>query len=95
MKNVVDAFGTYALEGCLLEKLPTLFSPDVVMELDEETVRLVAAESVDVMEERENAERKLAILELSLKTLKRMRFQKVPGKFSIGKGFKLQLTTNR
>ncbi|KAK4943046.1 hypothetical protein LTR10_017245 [Elasticomyces elasticus] len=79
LKNVVDAFGTYALEGCLLERLPKLFSPDMVLDLDDETVKLVAAESVDMIEERENVERKLAILEVSLKTLQSLRFQRAPG----------------
>lgn len=51
------------------------------MDLDDETVKLVAAESFDMMEERENAERKLATLELSLKTLQRLRSQRVTGAY--------------
>ena len=61
-----------AIEQCLVKKLPSLFSPDVVFELgDEETCRL-AAESDDTSAERSRYAEKLRILEAGLLDLKRL-----------------------
>ncbi|KIX04462.1 uncharacterized protein Z518_05330 [Rhinocladiella mackenziei CBS 650.93] len=77
LKAVIDAFGMYAMEVCLLDKLPHVFDPREVHGLEEKMIRKVAAESPESIIEREDAERKLSILEQSLKTLQRMKIPQV------------------
>ncbi|KAJ9607880.1 hypothetical protein H2200_007959 [Cladophialophora chaetospira] len=78
LKTVIDAFGMYAIEATLLEKLFSVFEPEVVFDLDDETVSKVASESSESLRQREELESKLSTLQQSLKTLQRLKIPNVP-----------------
>ncbi|KAK4150063.1 hypothetical protein C8A00DRAFT_46461 [Chaetomidium leptoderma] len=73
LKTLVDAVSTLAIERCLLQKLPSILSPDIVCELSDEEVERVAAESAESVAEREQAAEKLAVLENAMAELQRLR----------------------
>jgi len=70
------------IEKCLLEKLPAIFSPEVVIRLDESVVQIIAAETEESKAERASSTKKLHILEATLKILHRLDRHKPRGKFS-------------
>jgi hypothetical protein len=63
----------YAVEACLLEKLSNVFEPEIVYELDKETITKIAGESADSIAEREDLHEKLKILEKTMITLRRLK----------------------
>jgi hypothetical protein len=69
LKTIIDSFHMYAVQACLLEKLPSIFTPAMILKLDGETVRKIAAESTDSMEERTSLNQKLADLKDTQKDL--------------------------
>ncbi len=77
---MIDAFGMYAIEATLLEKVSSVFEPEIIFDLDEETIAKVAAESKDSILEREELERTLSTLQKSLKTLQRLKILSLPGR---------------
>ena len=79
LKTVIDAFGMYAIEACLLSELPDVFSPKVFYSLKDEMVTRVAAESPETTIEREDLEKKLDTLERATRTLQRMKIYRIPG----------------
>jgi hypothetical protein len=79
MKVLVDNFATLAMEYCLVDGLSCIFTPDVVMKLDEALINEIAAETEDSRTERERATKKLISLEEGLRTLNRISRQKSAG----------------
>ncbi|KAL9616956.1 MAG: hypothetical protein Q9160_008226 [Pyrenula sp. 1 TL-2023] len=71
-KKIVDDFSVLAIEECLLTKLPGLLSPEVIMELDDETIESIAAETEDSKTERARATEKLNGLRKTLDHLRRL-----------------------
>ncbi|KAL2414845.1 hypothetical protein ABEF95_016481 [Exophiala dermatitidis] len=73
IKVVIDAFGVYAVEECLLKELPALFDQQTVFNLDAITLTRVAGESADILAEREDLDKKLKVLQMTTTTLSRMK----------------------
>jgi hypothetical protein len=80
MKSVIDSFGIYAVEECLLKELANLFTPQTVLQLDDSVVSNIAGESEESLAEREDLNRKLKVLEMTMTTLRRMKNFKRSGK---------------
>jgi hypothetical protein len=59
-----------AVEACLIEKLPTLFCPEDVLDVDDAMVALLAAEDEETSAERERYSEKLRVLENGLRELR-------------------------
>ena len=72
MKFLIDDFGIHAIEECLLKKLPGLFSPEVMLELDVATIESIAGETEDSKMERSSSGKKLDVLEAALDELHRL-----------------------
>lgn len=70
MARAVDDFSVLAVECCLVQKLPGLFSPEVVYLLDDETVRRIAAEDDATAAERARLTDMLSVLEAGLADLR-------------------------
>lgn len=66
---MIDNISVLAIEK-FLQSLPTIFSPDVVIALDDRTTEIIAGESAVSIQEREHVTEKLSILRSSLETLK-------------------------
>ena len=63
----------YAVEACLLEGLPDIFTPEIVYQLDDETVTRIAGESPDTVVEREDLQKKFKVLDETMVTLRRLK----------------------
>jgi hypothetical protein len=61
-----------AVEACLIEGLTTLFCPENVLDIDDETVTALAAEDEESSIERRRCSEKLKVLEDGLRELKRV-----------------------
>ncbi|KIW66260.1 hypothetical protein PV04_08459 [Phialophora macrospora] len=72
LKSVVDAFGMYAIEACLLEPLPKILMPENVMGLDDATITKIAGESAESLTERAELGKKLKVLQETTTTLQRL-----------------------
>jgi hypothetical protein len=72
LKTLVDAVSTLAVEKCLLQKLPSILSPDIVCELTDDVIESIAAEGPESVAERVQATEKLAVLENALFELNRL-----------------------
>lgn len=59
-----------AVEACLIEKLPSLFCPADILDIDDETVAALAAEDEESSIERARCNEKLNVLENGLRELK-------------------------
>ncbi|KAF7504265.1 hypothetical protein GJ744_002523 [Endocarpon pusillum] len=68
-KTLVDVFSELAIEQCLLQKLPEMFTPEVVFALGPDEIESIAAESEESRVERSRATEKLKVLESTLKVL--------------------------
>lgn len=66
----MDDFSVLAVECCVVQKLPGLFSPEVVYLLDDETVRRIAAEDEAAAAERARLADMLSVLEAGLEDLR-------------------------
>ncbi|KAI0595454.1 P-loop containing nucleoside triphosphate hydrolase protein [Biscogniauxia sp. FL1348] len=69
IKKFVDDISVNAIETCLIQRLPDVFSPDVVWDLDEKAVERLGSEDESAIKERIDATTKLNILETGLKDL--------------------------
>ncbi|KMU91587.1 interferon-induced GTP-binding protein Mx2 [Coccidioides immitis H538.4] len=76
MKTVVDNFAVLAIEQCILKKLPLIFNPEVVTNLDDKTLEAIAAETTESKVERSHALEKLKFLSPALQNLKRLAFRR-------------------
>ena len=72
LKTITDVFSVLTIEKCLLEKLPGILSPEVVVGLDDETVKDIAGESEESQAERASSTKKLKILQDTLRILRRL-----------------------
>lgn len=70
LKKIIDDFSVLAVEACLVKKLPTLFCPTDVLDLDDAIVTALAAEDEECSAERERCTVKLNVLENGLRELK-------------------------
>ena len=79
MKVMVDNFGVLGIERCILDGLSDIFSPDMVMRLDDSLIRNIAAETEESQIERARTIKKLKSLEAGLQTLNRLNRNKPTG----------------
>lgn len=71
-KTLIDDLAVLAVEHTLMQKLPSLFNPDVVFEMDDAELHRLVAESEETGAERSRYAEKLSVLEASLHELKRL-----------------------
>ena len=62
MKSVIDNVAIHAIECCLVAGISDLFSPSYVLQMDQELVRGIAAESHQNQALREQTQRKMVVL---------------------------------
>lgn len=74
---LVDNFAVLAIEGCVIEHIPTIFTPDIAMSLDEKTLGDIAAETTESKAERAHNIAKLKSLQMGLQTLNRLAHYKI------------------
>ncbi|KAI1097972.1 P-loop containing nucleoside triphosphate hydrolase protein [Jackrogersella minutella] len=72
LKQVVDDFSILAVEASLIAKLPGLFTPESVFELDDEAVTRIAGESWETADERKFLTEKMEILSSGMTELQRL-----------------------
>lgn len=58
MKVVIDNVACLGVEQCLMRNLPNLFTPDSVVDLDEETIRNIASEPPGLTIKRKKLQKK-------------------------------------
>lgn len=58
------------MKACLRSQLPTLFTPEIVIQLDEKTVERIAGESEESAVEREELRQKLEALKKTQQVLR-------------------------
>ncbi|KAI2615065.1 P-loop containing nucleoside triphosphate hydrolase protein [Hypoxylon sp. NC1633] len=73
LQQVVDDFSTLAIEASLVSKLPRLFTPEIVFDLDQDVVSRIAAESWQTADERKFLTDKIEILGSGMNDLQRLR----------------------
>jgi hypothetical protein len=64
---------TLAIERCLIQKLPSILSSEIVCDLNDEEVERIAAETSESAAERAQATEKLTVLENAMAAFKRLR----------------------
>ncbi|KAH9878049.1 hypothetical protein J1614_003266 [Plenodomus biglobosus] len=69
LKRFVHDFSVLAVETCLVEQLPTLFTPVDVLDMDKAVVESLASESEDSSTQRSRLKEKLQVLENGLQAL--------------------------
>jgi hypothetical protein len=79
MKTLVDNFSVLSIEKCLLQKLPEMFTPEIVLGLGDDEIESIAAESGESRAERSRASEKLKVLESTLKVLQSLDRHKASG----------------
>jgi hypothetical protein len=67
LKTFVDNFSVLAIENCLIQKLPSLFCPADIIDIDDRTVAALASEDEGSAEERSRCTEKLKVLEDGLR----------------------------
>ncbi|KAF5591764.1 Mx2 (GTPase) [Fusarium pseudocircinatum] len=70
VNRFIDDVSVLAIEGCLISKLPSLFTASSVAEMSDETLHLLACENEESATERKRLELKQGILEKGLQDLK-------------------------
>ncbi|KAI9722079.1 MAG: hypothetical protein M1828_004893 [Chrysothrix sp. TS-e1954] len=76
LKMFIDNFAILAVEYCVLEKLADFFTPQTVLDLDDDTVEEIAGETSQTRVERTRALAKLESLDAGLQVLRRIQRQK-------------------
>ncbi|KUJ06452.1 uncharacterized protein LY89DRAFT_702933 [Mollisia scopiformis] len=69
LKKFIDDVSVNAVEACLVQHLPKVFSPNVVWDLSDEQVENLGSEDASTVAERAELQKKLDILEKGLKGL--------------------------
>ncbi|KAI1498406.1 P-loop containing nucleoside triphosphate hydrolase protein [Biscogniauxia marginata] len=77
-KKIVDDIGVLAIERCVVQRLPHLFTPEIVWNLTDAEIQRIAAESDASVTTRERVTEKLRVLEDSMAELRKMRKQGPP-----------------
>ena len=72
IKTLIDDFSVLAQERCLMQELPKVFPPKVVVGLEDATIAEIAAETDESKQDRSNTEEKLKTLQTGLETIKKM-----------------------
>ena len=72
MKFLVDNFCVHVIEECLLNALPNIFTPDMILYMDGTKIEDIAAETEESKAERASSTKKLRILEETLSILHRL-----------------------
>ncbi|OAL42717.1 interferon-induced GTP-binding protein Mx [Pyrenochaeta sp. DS3sAY3a] len=80
LKKFIDDFSVLAIEACLIEKLPTLFCPADVLDVDDAMVAMIAAEDEESSAERKRCSEKLKGLTKGLKIVHEYKFARSKGK---------------
>ncbi|KAK5710545.1 hypothetical protein LTR17_018817 [Elasticomyces elasticus] len=70
LKKFIDDFSVLGIEQCLTQKMPLLFSPEVVEGLTAEDIAGIAAESHAINVERQQCAERITVLEAGLRDLK-------------------------
>ncbi|KAK8199378.1 dynamin family protein [Phyllosticta capitalensis] len=83
MKMVIDNIAALAIERCLMLHLQSMFSPEIVHDLDEETVKAIAAEPEDSRLQRAMTTEKLESLRRALQIVNRLAPHSNPPSLSI------------
>ncbi|PBP22809.1 hypothetical protein BUE80_DR006361 [Diplocarpon rosae] len=73
LKKLIDDVSIFAIERCLIQKLPDLLSSDVILDLTDEDVQRIAGESIESVAERARTVHKLQVLETGMAELKRLK----------------------
>ncbi|KIW65400.1 hypothetical protein PV04_07663 [Phialophora macrospora] len=71
LETFVDNVVILGVESCLLSKLEELFTPETVVQMEEDTLNIVGGESEDVRTERQELNKQLETLNDSLKRCRR------------------------
>ncbi|KAF3025031.1 hypothetical protein E8E14_014332 [Neopestalotiopsis sp. 37M] len=69
LKKFVDDVSVNAIEACLVQQLPEVFSPGVVWDLTEEEIEQLGSEASSTITERADLTKKLNVLEQGLRDL--------------------------
>lgn len=72
LKKVVDDVSVLAVEGCLIQQLPALFTHETVHSLNDDIIQRIAAERPESVAERERSTERLRVLETGLQGLSRL-----------------------
>ncbi|KAJ0167239.1 Interferon-induced GTP-binding protein Mx2 [Colletotrichum tanaceti] len=70
MKRFIDDVSVLAVEACLIQFLPDLFTPNIVYDMTDEQVQQLAAERPELTEERAQFLEREGVLEVGLQTLR-------------------------
>ena len=79
LKQHVDDVAIHAIEACLMQKLPDIFTPKTVLDMEDEVIDDIASETEDSKVERTSSSKKLEILEAALQALRRLDKHKPSG----------------
>jgi hypothetical protein len=80
LKCFVDNVATLIIEACLMKDLGKVFSPVSVMQMEEDSVRRIAAEPQENQDQREVLKRKEIILNSGLEICQRYVGRRMPGR---------------
>ena len=83
MKMVIDNIAALAIERCLMLHVQSMFSPEIVHDLDEEIVKAIAAEPEDSRLQRAMTTEKLESLRRALQIVNRLAPHSNPPSLSI------------
>lgn len=72
LKKYIDDIAVLAIEDCVVRRLSSLFDPEMVYDLSDDTIINLAAESEATGKDRANNSEKLRILQAGYQDLKRL-----------------------
>lgn len=85
LTRFIDDTSVVAIEDCLIDKLPDLFTPAVVLELGEEQITALVSESEKTAHKRESIGEKHQTLKNGLRDIKRLQRRRQGGSGSLQK----------
>jgi hypothetical protein len=72
LKNVIDDVSVFAIEACLIKKLPTLLNPEKIFDMENDEIRALAGKSSSTGPERARCAEKRDVLVSGLRELQRL-----------------------